>query len=110
MTRVAPQPGPTSPLAGSLPRSVGQSPLRVCSPCAGQLLFSALGAFGRLTAAWRPPAGQGRLQAAAGANGKLTVTYFRCLGPDGKPLVVVSLTAGGKTYRLDFAAKESCRM
>src|SRR5262249_114101 len=39
-------------------------------------------------------------------SGKLTVAYFRCLGPDGKPLVVVSLTAGGKTYRLDFAAKE----
>jgi hypothetical protein len=38
------------------------------------------------------------------AHGKLTVAYFRCLGPDGKPLVVVSLTAGGKTYHLDFAA------
>jgi hypothetical protein len=37
------------------------------------------------------------------ANGKLTVAYRRCLGPDGKPLVVVSLTAGGKTYHLDFA-------
>jgi hypothetical protein len=38
------------------------------------------------------------------AHGKLAVAYFRCLGPDGKPLVAVSLTAGGKTYPLDFAA------
>jgi hypothetical protein len=38
------------------------------------------------------------------ANGKLTMTHFRCLGPDGQPLTVVTLNAGGKSYRLDFAA------
>jgi hypothetical protein len=40
------------------------------------------------------------------ANGKLTVEYFRCLGPDGKPMIVVSVTAGGKTYRLEFTAAD----
>jgi hypothetical protein len=39
------------------------------------------------------------------ANGKLIVVYVRCVGPDGKPMPpTVSITAGGKTYRLDFAA------
>jgi hypothetical protein len=37
------------------------------------------------------------------AHGKLTVAYAKCLGPDGKPLVVVSVTAGGKIYQLDLA-------